>query len=40
MVDICNKNQDVNVKFMQKNKLNLKWKNDAGSSQCWVPFDK
>ena len=40
VVDICNKNQDINVKFMQRNKLNLKWINNARSSQCWVPFDK
>ena len=25
---------------MHRNKLNLKWSNDAQSSQCWVQFDK
>nr|XP_047127740.1 uncharacterized protein LOC101236217 [Hydra vulgaris] len=36
----CNENQDVNIKFMHRNKLSLRWANDAQSSQCWVPFDK
>ena len=37
---IYDENQDVNVKFMHRNKLNLKWTYDAQSSQCWVLFDK
>ena len=34
------KKKDNNVKFMHRNKLNLKWVNDARSSQYRVPFDK
>ena len=46
ILESCDENQDVKVKFMHCKGLNLHWVNvndynvNDNSSQCWVPFTK